>query len=88
MNEIDEIDRDALKRALVACRAESPGRAKQLDSKLRDEPWEEVAKFAAYSAQIEGLGLMPWQNPPIYAHSPISKSRLTIRAANARPPRF
>ncbi len=53
-----------------------------------DEPWEEVAKFAAYSAQIEGLGLMPWQNPPIYAHSPISKSRLTIRAANARPPRF
>ena len=29
---MNEIDRDALERALVACRAESAARAKQLDS--------------------------------------------------------
>jgi hypothetical protein len=61
------IDRDALERALVACRAQDAGRAKQIDSMLSDEPWEQVARFAAYSAQIESLGLMPWQNPPCYA---------------------
>ena len=68
MNEIDEIDGDALKRALVACRAESSARAKQLDSKLRDEPWEEVAQFASYCAQGRALDLMPWQSPPCRAN--------------------
>ena len=31
---MNEVDRDALERALVACRAESAARAKQIDSKL------------------------------------------------------
>jgi hypothetical protein len=57
-------DHDALARALVACRAESTARAKQLDSMLQDRPWETVAAFAAYSAQTGSLGLMPWQDPP------------------------
>ena len=34
---------------------------------LADEPWEQVAKFAAYCAQIESLQLMPWMSPPCYA---------------------
>ena len=67
MNEIDEIDRDALKRALVACRAESPARAKQLDSMLADEPWQQVAVFAATCVQMDSLDLMPWQSPPFRA---------------------
>lgn len=61
---MDAIDTDALKRALVACRAESAGRAKQIDGMLIDRPWERVARFAAYSVQIDSLGLMPWQKPP------------------------
>ena len=61
------IDRDALERAIAACRAQDAGRAKQIDSMLSDEPWEQVARFAAYSAQIDSLGLMPWQSPPCYA---------------------
>jgi hypothetical protein len=61
MKEIDEIDRDALKRALDACRAESPARAKQLDSMLADEPWQQVGVFAATCVQ------MPWQSPPFRA---------------------
>ena len=65
---MNEVDRDALERALVACRAESAARAKQLDSKLRDEPWEEVAQFASYCAQGRALDLMPWQSPPCRAN--------------------
>src|SRR6478735_5858621 len=64
---MDQLDKDALERALAACRMQDAGRAKQIDSMLADKPWEEVAKFAAYSAQIESLALMPWQNPPCYA---------------------
>jgi hypothetical protein len=45
MNAIDEIDQAALKRALVACRAQSKARAKQIDSMLADRPWEEVGGF-------------------------------------------
>ncbi|SRR5258705_8493136 len=59
-----QIDRDALERALAACRAESAARAKQLDSKLASEPWERVAQFASYCVQGRALDLPPWQSPP------------------------
>ena len=63
MNEMTPIDRHALKRALVACRAESPARAKQIDSMLTDEPWEGVAQFASHlRAKDSALDLMPWQS--------------------------
>jgi hypothetical protein len=59
-------DRDALRRAMEICRAESPGRSRQLDAKLKDEPWEEVAKFAAQCCQSRALRLFPWQDPPCW----------------------
>jgi hypothetical protein len=65
---MNEIDRDALERALVACRAESPARAKQIDSMLADRPWEDVAQFASSCAQGRALDLMPWQSPPCHAN--------------------
>ena len=43
-----------------------PLRAKHLRSKLEDEPWRDVAEFAAYSCQIELLSLKPWQSPPVH----------------------
>ena len=67
MDEISAVDRDALQRSLIACRAESRARSGQIDAKLRHEPWERVAQFASYSAQIESLGLSPYQDPPVYA---------------------
>ena len=67
MDEISAVDRDALQRSLIACRAESRARSRQIDAKLRHEPWERVAQFASYSAQIESLGLSPYQDPPVYA---------------------
>lgn len=64
---MNEIDRDALERALVAARAEDEGRAKQIDSMLASEPWEEVAQFASYCVQGRALNLQPWQSPPCHA---------------------
>jgi hypothetical protein len=61
-------DRTALERALVACRAESSARAKQIDSMLADRPWEDVAQFASSCAQGRALDLMPWQSPPCHAN--------------------
>ena len=46
------IDRHALERALVACRAESPARAKQIDSMLTERPWEGVAQFASFAHRV------------------------------------
>jgi hypothetical protein len=77
---MDRIDRDALERAIVACRAQDAGSAKQIDHMLLDRPWELVARFAAYSAQMDALGLMPWQSPPCQAslaalHEPFGDAR-------------
>src|SRR5712671_2701661 len=61
------IDRDALERAVAACRARDEASRRQIDSKLSREPWQDVAEFASYSAQNSSLGLMPWQSPPSVA---------------------
>ena len=58
---LDEKDMDALRRCLKLAMQESPGRAKQSRSMLQDEPWHEVATFAAYVVQSETLNLDPWK---------------------------
>ena len=62
---LTDVDRDALTRALATCRKESKARSHQLDSKLADEPWERVARFAAFSCQMDSLHLNPFECPPI-----------------------
>jgi hypothetical protein len=57
-------DRAALMQALEICRAESPGREKQIKAKLRDDGWQSTAEFAAAHCQCEALNLEPWQMPP------------------------
>lgn len=59
-----QTDKAALTQALEICRAESPGRAKQIKAKLRDEGWQSTAEFAAAHCQCEALNLEPWQMPP------------------------
>jgi hypothetical protein len=62
-----QVDRQALKRALVMARAESPGRARQIDAMLAERPsWLRAALFASYSCQSETLHLKPWQSPPCW----------------------
>jgi hypothetical protein len=65
---VDRIDRDALERAIEAARAESDGRRQQIDAKLADEPWQDVAEFASYCVQERSLNLPPWQDPPCKAN--------------------
>ena len=54
-------DLAALKLAMAHANKE-PARAAQLRSKLRDEPWTEVAGFAAYGCQSRSLHLLPWES--------------------------
>jgi hypothetical protein len=63
---VNRVDREALKRALAPLRNE-PEYAAQIAAKLKAEPWEDVARFAAYCCQIDNLGLKVWQDPPMYA---------------------
>ena len=62
---LDAVDREALERAMQV--AQRDLRAEQLQAKLEDEEWREVAEFAAYSCQIDALSLKPWQDPPCIA---------------------
>ena len=60
-------DRAALKLAIEQARNEDEGRAQQIDSMLEDQPWAEVATFAAFCCQTRALNLDPWQEPPCCA---------------------
>src|SRR5262245_4823940 len=62
--ELAPIDREALERAMQIARRDC---AEQLDNKLKDEPWTEVAKFAAYHCQCNALALKLWELPPMHA---------------------
>jgi hypothetical protein len=57
------VDREALERAIALRRAAD---ALQMQGKLKDEPWIEVATFAAYACQDDALRLKPWQPPPCW----------------------
>jgi hypothetical protein len=52
---VNRVDREALQRALKLARNE-PEYADQIAQKLAHEPWEDVARFAAYCCQIDNLG--------------------------------
>ena len=62
------VDKDALERAIAMTRANGGPSAVQIENKLRDEPWEQVARFAAYCRQCDSLRLMPHQSPPCWIH--------------------
>jgi hypothetical protein len=73
-DDIDELDREALQRAMdIANR--NPMRARQRAEKLTDEPWIDVAEFAAYCVQGEALALKPWQEPPCMADEDDPRAR-------------
>ena len=66
-DDIHPIDREALERAIAMTRANGGPDAVQIECKLRDESWEQVARFAAYCRQCDNLHLLPHQNPPCWA---------------------
>jgi hypothetical protein len=50
---MDEIDKEALTRALELTKAE-PERAERLESMLKDRSWEEVAQYSISNAKTCG----------------------------------
>ena len=74
-----KVDREALTRAIAMVRLQSRKRCKQIDAKLKGEPWEEVGRFAAYSCQCRNLKLRSWQYPPCWMGA--MRSRTAIRRA-------
>ena len=61
----ENLDQDALQRCMeIAMRN---GRKQQIESKLQDESWHDVALFACDCAQNQSLALKPWQESPCWA---------------------
>jgi len=65
-DDLHPIDRDAFERAIAMTRANGGPSAVQIENKLQDEPWEQVARFAAYCRQCDNLHLLPHQSPPCW----------------------
>ena len=80
--DLDDGARDALQRAMEIAQRD-PLSAKHLRSKLEDQPWREVAEFAAYSCQIESLGLKPWQSPPVHIDEDADEPDNSDRESNS-----
>jgi hypothetical protein len=71
--ELSDVDRDALDRAIDICRTKKdPADREQIERKLATEPWREVGEFAAYSCQMDSLHLQPWQSPPCWVDDLVS----------------
>ena len=62
---MDEIDKEALTRAIELSKAE-PERAEQIESMLKDHSWEEVAQCAAHHQRCKNLRLKPSEIPPCH----------------------
>jgi hypothetical protein len=65
-DELHPVDREALERAIEMTRVNGGPDAVQIENKLQKEPWEQVARFAAYCRQCDNLHLKPWQSPPCW----------------------
>jgi hypothetical protein len=59
-------DAEALRLAMQMACAEDADRAEQIAEMLQEQPWREVAEFAACVAQSRSLHLKPWQWPPAW----------------------
>jgi hypothetical protein len=64
---LSPLDRDALTRAIEIVRSRgAPAARQQIENFLQEQPWPEVAKFAAYGCQRRALRLKLWQPVPYY----------------------
>jgi hypothetical protein len=60
----DVVDRLALQLAVEQTLAEGGESRRQIQDKLKDEPWFDVAEFCAFHRQFQTLDLKPWEVPP------------------------
>jgi hypothetical protein len=91
-DEFTEADVAAMTLAIEQARADDPGRAAQINSKLADEPFENVGWFAAAVCQRQMLGLKPWELPPCEIFDSdgedVAARRLLRRMLKAKISRF
>ena len=80
---MDEIDKEALTRALKLTKAE-PERAGQIESMLENRSWEEVAQFAARHQQCKNLRLKPWETPPCHGAVKLRPGPTLMRVSQPR----
>jgi hypothetical protein len=67
MTDLNPIDRAALDLAIATARRD-PLERRRIDSRLaKGEDYGTVGRGAAFSCQIDALGLEPWMSPPCYA---------------------
>ena len=64
----DDLDAEAMGRAIAMCRAESKEMHEHYDGLLAERDWWDVGESAAYHCQMEELGLDPWRLAPCHAH--------------------
>ena len=86
-DDLDAVDREALERCMEIARRD-PSRAEQLDSKLQDEEWAEVAEFACYGCQLHALNLKPWQSPPVHIDEDADEPDNSDRESNSAARKF
>jgi hypothetical protein len=67
-NRIDQVDKEALERALVLERKCDPQRAVWLDKHVVKVGWREAAEDAARRQQYRTLRLRPWMVTPSEVH--------------------
>jgi hypothetical protein len=64
-DDLSEVDREALQRAIDLVLAEvAGGRDHEFWVQLVQENWQEAAERASYHAQCVSLALKPWEMPP------------------------
>lgn len=69
-HQVEGHNRVAMQMAIDRLIAKGGARRQQIENMLKDDPWEMVGFFAAYSCQIESLKLHPWQEPPCCVNDP------------------
>ena len=57
-------DRRAMELAIEMARADSETQRREIDDRLRTQPWQQVAEFAVWCCQDRSLKLRPWDCPP------------------------
>src|SRR5205823_659955 len=64
-----DADAEALERCIEQVKAEGAATREQIEAKFADEPWCEVAEFAAYCAQSKNLHLQVHEFPPCWVEA-------------------
>jgi hypothetical protein len=67
--ELTAVDRDALRRALIAACRESPSEAARFEAMVSAKGWLTACETASYVCQCRSLKLKVWEAPPCHCRT-------------------